>query len=91
MALNLKIVGVSASYMRVLSLRYDMKALPEQNLIFEVLCLKALGISNPKGLKKSNFSPKGRTTFKSCEMKLLVAADNEDVKISSFALFEIKL
>ena len=37
LALNFKIVGVSPSCMKFLSFRYQMKALPEQNLIFEIL------------------------------------------------------
>ena len=36
-ALNFKIVGVSLSCIKFLSFRYQMKALPEQNLIFEIL------------------------------------------------------
>ena len=37
LAPNFKIVGVSPSCIKVLSFRYQMKALPEQNLIFEIL------------------------------------------------------
>ena len=37
LALNLIIVGVSPSCIRCLSFRYHMKALPEQNVMFEVL------------------------------------------------------
>ena len=70
LALNFKIVGVSPSCIRFLSFGYQMKALLEQNLIFEILWSKGLWISNLKGMKKSNCSPKGPTMFKSCEMKL---------------------
>ena len=37
LTLNFTILGVSPSCIRLLSLRYQMKALPEQNLIFEIL------------------------------------------------------
>ena len=37
LALNFEIVGVSPSCIRFLSFGYQMKALPEQNLIFEIL------------------------------------------------------
>ena len=43
-----------------------MKALPEENLIFEVC---ALPISNPKEFKVE-LSPKEPTPFKTCDMKL---------------------
>ena len=62
MALNLKIVGVSC--VRFLSFKYHMKALPEQNLICEVLRSKASRISNPNGIKKLNFPSKGPTSSK---------------------------
>ena len=47
--------------------------------------------SNPKGLKKSRFSPKGPTTPKNLRCETLYISDYENVNISSFAVLGIKL
>ena len=46
---------------------------------------------NPKGLKKSRFSPKRLTTPEIWDEKLCILRDYENVNISSFAVLDIKL
>ena len=58
---------------------------------FEALPSKLLYISNLKGMKNSNFSLKGSTTFKTSEMKLWLLLITNVVKISVFAMSHVKL
>ena len=63
-ALHFQIVAGSRPCVRFFSFRYRFKALTEWSLIFVVSRLKLFWIFSPKGLKNSNFSPKGPTAFK---------------------------
>ena len=53
-----------------------MKALPEQNLIFEVLWSKALRISNPKGMKKIERFPQRAYIFQNLRNETFVTAES---------------
>ena len=48
-------------------------------------------MSDPKGLKKSRFSPKAFSDLKNLRCETLYIADYEYVHISSFAVLDIKL
>ena len=58
-ALNRKVDVVSRPWVGFLSFRYRYEVLIECDLNLEVLWSKSLLSSNPKGLKKLTFSPKG--------------------------------
>ena len=60
------------------------------SLNFAVSRSKLLRILNPKGLKNSNFSPKGPMT-QNLRYENLVIGDYEYVKISRIAVVDIRL
>ena len=89
-ALNFQVVAVSWTCIRFFSFRYRFKALNEWSLIFVVFRSKWLWISDTKGLKNSNFSPKAPTTLK-LEIWNSGYCWLRTCKISKIAVMDMKL